>query len=103
MDIQGIWFKNMRIVDLRDISSLMVSQQAIKMSNSHEWIDMVTKTENLQIFWKPHKLTILDTFSKAIILEYSKVFNFQVVSFNIFDLYLFSREDYLDLTYIKFL
>jgi hypothetical protein len=38
------------IMDLRDISSLMASQQAIKMNNSHEWIDMVTKTEKLQIF-----------------------------------------------------
>jgi hypothetical protein len=69
--IQGIWFNSKDIMDLRDISSLMASQQAIKVNNSHEWIDMVTKTEKLQIFWKPHKLTILDRFSKAITLEHS--------------------------------
>jgi hypothetical protein len=37
-------------MDLRDISSLMASQQAIKMNNNHELIDMVIKTEKLQIF-----------------------------------------------------
>jgi hypothetical protein len=40
------------IMDLRGIFSLMASQQAIKKKNSHEWIDIVTKTEELQIFWK---------------------------------------------------
>jgi hypothetical protein len=69
----------------------MDSQQVIKVNNSHEWINTVTKTEKLQRFLKPHKLTILDRFSKLITLEYSEVFNFQVVSFSIFDLYLFSR------------
>jgi hypothetical protein len=87
-DIQGIWFKSKDIMDLRDISSLMASQQAIKVKNSHEWIDMVTKTEKLQIFWKPHELKILDRFSKAITLEHSEIFNFEVVSFSIFGLYL---------------
>jgi hypothetical protein len=80
------------IMDLRDISSLMASQQAIKVNNSHEWIDMVTKTKKLQIFWKPHKITILDRFSKAIILEHSEDFNFQEMSFSIFDLYLISKD-----------
>jgi hypothetical protein len=37
-------------MDLRDISSLMASQQEIIMNNIHESIDMVTKTENLHIF-----------------------------------------------------
>jgi hypothetical protein len=46
-DIQGIWFKRKDIMDLRDVSSLMASQQAIKVNNNHEWIDMVTKTEKL--------------------------------------------------------
>jgi hypothetical protein len=78
-------------MDLRDISSLMASQQAIKVNNSHEWIDMVTKTKKLQIFWKSHKVTLLDRFLKAITLEHSEIFNFQVVSFNIFDLYLISK------------
>jgi hypothetical protein len=67
----------MDIVDLRGISSLMGSQQVIKMNNSYEWIDMVTKTEKLQIFWKPHKLASLDGFSKPIILEHTEAFNFQ--------------------------
>jgi hypothetical protein len=89
-------------MDLRDIYSLMASQQAIKVNNSHEWIDMVTKTEKLQRFWKPHKLTILDRFLKTIILGHSEVLNFQVVSFSVFDLYLFSREGYLNVTYVKF-
>jgi hypothetical protein len=62
-DIHGIWFKNMRFLDLRGISSLMASQQAIKVHNIHEWVDMVTKIEKLQGFWKPHKLTIIDGFS----------------------------------------
>jgi hypothetical protein len=79
-------------MDLRRISSLMASQQAIKVNNSHEWIDMVTKTKKLQIFWKPHKITILDRFSKAITLEHSKDFNFQEMSFSIFDLYLISKD-----------
>jgi hypothetical protein len=35
------------IMDLRGISSLMASQQAIKVNNSHKWIDMVTKTKKL--------------------------------------------------------
>jgi hypothetical protein len=96
------WFKRKDIIDLRDISSLMANQQAIKVNNGHEWIDMITKTEKLQIFWRPHKLTILDRFSKAIALEHSKVFNFQVVFFSIFDLYLISEEGYLNVTYIKF-
>jgi hypothetical protein len=78
-------------MDLRGIPSLMASQQAIKMNNSHESIDMVTKTEKLQILWKPHKLAILEGFSKIITLGHSKVFNFQVVSFSIFDLYLISK------------
>jgi hypothetical protein len=93
----------MNIMDLRYIFSLMASQQAIKVNNNHEWIDMVTKTEKLQIFWKPHKLTKLDRFSKTIILQHSEVFSFQVVSFSIFNLYLFSRESYPDVTYVKFL
>jgi hypothetical protein len=63
---------------------------------------MVTKTEKLQIFLKPHKLTILDRFSKAITLKHSEVFNPQVVSFSIFDLYLISKECYLDMTYVKY-
>jgi hypothetical protein len=37
-------------MDLRDISSLMARQQAIKVNNSHERIDMVIKTEKLQMF-----------------------------------------------------
>jgi hypothetical protein len=37
---------------LRSISSLMTSQQAIKVNYSHEWINIVTKTEKLQIFLK---------------------------------------------------
>jgi hypothetical protein len=90
-------------MELRDIFSLMASQQAIKENNSHEWIDMVTKTEKLQRFWKSHKITILDRFSKTIILEHSEAFNFQVESFSILNLYLFSRDDYLDVTYVKFL
>jgi hypothetical protein len=101
-DIQGIWYKSKDIMDLRDIYSLMASQQAIKVNNSHGWIDMVTKTEKLQIFWKPHMLTILDRFLKAITLEHLEIFNFQVVSFSIFGLYLISKEGYLDVTYVNF-
>jgi hypothetical protein len=41
-------------------------------------------------------------FLKAITLEHSKVFNFQVVSFSIFDLYRISKEGYLNITNIKF-
>jgi hypothetical protein len=61
------------------------------------------RPRNSKYFEKPHKLTILDRFSKVIILEHLEIFNFQVVSFSIFDSYLFSREDYLDLKYVKFL
>jgi hypothetical protein len=89
-------------MDLRDVSSLIASHQETKVNNSHEWIDMVTKIEKLQIFWKSHKLTILDRFSKAITLKHSEAFNPQVVSFSIFDLYLISKEGYLDMTYVKF-
>jgi hypothetical protein len=62
---------------------------------------MFTKTEKLQIFWKPHKLAIVERFSKVITLEHSEVFNFQVVSFSIFDLYLISKG-YIDMIYVKF-
>jgi hypothetical protein len=79
-------------MDLRHISLLMASQQAIKVNNSHEWIDMVTKNKKLQIFWKPHKITILDRFLKSITLEHSEDFNFQEMSFSIFDLYLISKD-----------
>jgi hypothetical protein len=41
-------------------------------------------------------------FLKAITLEHSEVFNFQVVSFSIFDLYRISKEGYLNITNIKF-
>jgi hypothetical protein len=41
-------------------------------------------------------------FSKAITLEHSEVFNFQVVSFSIFDLYHILKEGYLDVTNVKF-
>ncbi len=88
-------------MDLRDISSLMASQQAIKMNNSYEWIEMVTKTEKLQIFWRPHKLIILDRFSKAITLEHSEVFNFQVMSFSIFDLYLILKDILTDICQVS--
>jgi hypothetical protein len=77
---------------LRGIFSLMDIQQAIKVNNSHEWIDMITKTKKLQIFWKPHKITILDGFSKAITLEHLEDFNFQEMSFSIFNLYLISKD-----------
>jgi hypothetical protein len=43
---------------------------------------------NSKYFENPHKLAILDGFSKVITLEHSELFNFQVVSFSIFDLYL---------------
>jgi hypothetical protein len=80
----------------------MDSQQEVKKNNSHEWIGMVTKIEELQIFWKTHKLAILERFLKIITLEHSEVFNSQVVSFSIFDLYLISKEGYLDMTYVMF-
>jgi hypothetical protein len=53
---------------------------------------MVTKTKKFQIFWKPHKITILDRFSKAITLEHSEDFNFQGMPFSIFDLYPISKD-----------
>jgi hypothetical protein len=53
---------------------------------------MVTKIDELQIFKKPHKLAILDGFSKVIILEHTEAFNFQVVYFSIFGLYLISKR-----------
>jgi hypothetical protein len=46
------------------------------------------RPSNSKYFEKPHKLAILDGFSKAIILEHTEASNFQVVSFSIFDLYL---------------
>jgi hypothetical protein len=58
---------------------------------------MVTKIEKLQIFSKPHKLIILDRFLKAIIIEHSEVFNFQIVSFSIFDLYLILKDILTDI------
>jgi hypothetical protein len=65
-------------MDLIDISSLMASQQIIKINNSHEGIDMVTKTEKLQIFWKSHKLIILEWFFKS---NYTKALrSFQLLS-----------------------
>jgi hypothetical protein len=85
-------------MDLRDTSSLMASQRAIKMDNSHEWIDTVIKTEKLQIFWKSHKLIILERDFKS---NYTRE-RFQVASFSIFDLYLISKEGYLDMTNVKF-
>jgi hypothetical protein len=57
---------------------------------------------NFKYFENPHKLTILDRFLKAITLEHSEIFNFPVVSFSIFDLYLISKEGYLDVMYFKF-
>jgi hypothetical protein len=60
----------------------MASQQAIKVNNSHEWINIVTKIKKLQIFLKPHKLIIVDRFSKAITLEHLGAFNLQVMSFS---------------------
>jgi hypothetical protein len=44
---------------------LMASQQAIKINNSHEWIDMIIRTEKLQKILKPHKLLILEEFFKS--------------------------------------
>jgi hypothetical protein len=82
---------------------LMANQQAIKMNNNHEWIDMVTKIEKLQIFWKPHKLIILDRFSKVIILEHSEVFNFQIVSFSIFDLYIILKDILMDICQLSWI
>jgi hypothetical protein len=60
------------------------------------------RPRNSKYFEKSHKLTILDRFSKAITLEHSEIFNFQVVSFSTFDFYLISKEGYLDVTYAKF-
>jgi hypothetical protein len=50
------------------------------------------RTRNSKYFEKPHKLPILDGFSKAITLEHLEVFNIQVMSFSIFDLYLISKK-----------
>jgi hypothetical protein len=41
-------------------------------------------------------------FSKALTLEHSEVFNFQLVFFSIFDLYRILKEGYLDITNVKF-
>jgi hypothetical protein len=50
------------------------------------------RLRNSKYFKKPHKVAILDGFSKAIILEHTEVFNFEVVSFSIFGLYLISKR-----------
>jgi hypothetical protein len=50
------------------------------------------RPRNSKYFEKTHKLAILDGFSKAITLEHSEVFNFQVVPFSIFDLYLILKN-----------
>jgi hypothetical protein len=60
------------------------------------------RPRNFKYFENTHKLTILDRFSKAITLKHSEIFNFQVVCFSIFDLYLISKEGYFDMTYVKF-
>jgi hypothetical protein len=62
---------------------------------------MVTKTETLNILKTTQDNNSREIFQKFT-LEHSEVFNFQVVSFSIFDLYNISKEGYLDVTNVKF-
>jgi hypothetical protein len=60
------------------------------------------RQRNSKYFEKSHKLAIRDEFSKAITLEHSEIFNFQVVSFSIFNLYLISKKVILTDLCLKF-
>jgi hypothetical protein len=62
---------------------------------------MVTKTETLNILKTTQDNNSREIFQKFT-LEHLEVFNFQVVSFSIFDLYSISKEGYLDVTNVKF-
>ncbi len=49
--LRNCWkIENLRLLDLRSVSSLMASQQATKVNYSHEWVDMVTKTKRSKYF-----------------------------------------------------
>jgi hypothetical protein len=75
------------IDDLRGVSSLMATQQAIKVNNSHEWIDMVTKTEKLQIL-KTTQASNSRRIFKSNYTRAHKSFQLSRVYFSIFDLYI---------------
>jgi hypothetical protein len=79
-------------MDLRGISSLMVANKQSKRIIAMSELTWSQRPRNSKYFEKPHKLAILDGLSKAIILEHIEAFNFQVVSFSIFGLYLISKR-----------